>query len=261
VTAVASYLGVEGIRRLAKSLREVSPQFPERRFCALATAQVDSMGLFARATHIATVLDTVLELPFREVTQILVAAAGPPRTMSGYGPMANFRLLALTRLISLAGRTNFRESMWALRELTRRFTSEFDIRPFLLSDEAATLRTIRRWTEHEDFHVRRLASEGTRSRLPWGAHLRSFQSEPSKALAVIEHLKTDASRYVQISVANNLADIIKDNPEIGLQVAERWAEGGHEVTLRIVRHAVRFPAKCGNKRAIALRRAVPPSLG
>ena len=250
--SVSSYLGPSGIRRIAADIRTVS-KFPSARFVRLASSGIDSLGLFARANHIASALHETLAAPFPDVTRILVEASGPPRQDPGYGPMENFRFLAFTRIVSRNGMNHHSDSMWALKQLTRRFTSEFDIRPFLKDAESVTLRALHEWVDDEDFHVRRLVSEGTRTRLPWGPHLRTFREDPSKVLALIERLKTDKSRYVQISVANNLADIIKDNAELGLKVAERWADTGHPLTQRIVSHAVRFPAKKGIERALSLR--------
>jgi 3-methyladenine DNA glycosylase AlkC len=253
MASVSSYLGPAGVARLGAQLRCVVPGFPTKRFARLANSGLDGLSLFGRASHLAKVLDSVLQQPFDKVVRILVEAAGAPRSSAGYGPMENFRLLAFTRLISLTGRPYFSESMWGLRELTKRFTSEFDIRPFLIGTESETLKTLHGWIDDENMHVRRLVSEGTRSRLPWGVHLQTFRKDPSKAISLIEHLKTDHSRYVQISVANNLADIIKDNPDFGLRIAEQWLESGHPTTGKIVHHAVRFPAKNGIERARALR--------
>jgi 3-methyladenine DNA glycosylase AlkC len=253
MTAVSSYLGPPGIARLAEELRSVISNFPMKRFTRLANSGLETLSLFGRANHVAKALDSALQRPFPKVVRIIVEAAGSPRSESGYGPMENFRLLAYTRLISLTGGPYFAESMWGLRELTRRFTSEFDIRPFLINAESETLQILRGWLEDEDFHVRRLVSEGTRTRLPWGVHLRSLRHDPRKVTELIERLRTDSSRYVQISVANNLADMIKDNQDYGLSLAEKWVETAHPVTRKIVHHAVRFPAKKGNARAIALR--------
>jgi 3-methyladenine DNA glycosylase AlkC len=250
--SVASFLGPGGIRRIAADIGSVSV-FPSARFIRLASNGIGTLSLFARANHIASVLDDVLRMPFPSVARILVDASGAPRREPGYGPMENFRFLAFTRLISRNGISHLPESMTALKELTRRFTSEFDVRPFLLSAEANTLRILSKWVDDEDFHVRRLVSESTRSRLPWGVHLESFKRNPTKIAPLIESLNTDSSRYVRISVANNLADIIKDNPEYGLSMAERWAVAAHPFTSKLLHHAVRFPAKRGDKRALALR--------
>lgn len=252
VISVASFLGPAAVRRIAADMRSIT-QFPVARFVRMATNNIESFGLFARANHVASVLDDVLGSPFSKTVRLLVDASGSPRKDPGYGPMENFRLLAFTRLIGMKGGHHLSDSMWGLKELTKRFTGEFDIRPFLIAFESETLRTALCWTDDSDLHVRRLASEGTRSRLPWGVHLKSFQQDPRKALSIIENLKQDSARYVQVSVANNLADIIKDDPEFGLSVAERWAQSGHPVTLRIVRHAVRHPARLGVQRAVALR--------
>jgi 3-methyladenine DNA glycosylase AlkC len=250
--SVASFLGPSGICRIAADIESVTA-FPSARFIRLASNGIGSLRLFARANHIASALDDVLRMPFSSVARVLVDASGPPRCEPGYGPMENFRFLAFTRLISRNGIPHLSESMTALKQLTKRFTSEFDVRPFLLSAESNTLKFLGKWVEDEDFHVRRLVSESTRSRLPWGVHLESFKQDPSKVAPLIEKLNADSVRYVRISVANNLADIIKDNPEYGLSMAERWAAAAHPYTSKLIHHAVRFPAKRGDKRALALR--------
>jgi 3-methyladenine DNA glycosylase AlkC len=116
-----------------------------------------------------------------------------------------------------------------------------------------TLETMRAWVEDEDPHVRRLVSEGTRTRLPWSTHLRSFQKDPSKTVSLLEFLRTDQARYVQVSVANNLADMIKDDAGLGLSLAQKWLADNHPVTKKIIHHAVRFPAKRGNALAASMR--------
>ena len=78
------------------------------------------------------------------------------------------------------------------------------------------------WSKHENEHVRRLASEGCRPRLPWAISLPPFKQNPSTILPILENLKRDPSLYVRRSVANNLNDISKDNPQITLEFASTW---------------------------------------
>ncbi len=254
IQRVANFIGPIGIRRLADDIRRAYPHFALNDFVEDASAGIEQFSLFGRADRIARVLPVHLAQPFPKLVRILVEASGPPRADGGYGPMENFRFLALTRTVSMHGARHFADAMWALKELTTRFTAEFDVRPFLVTDESQTLHTLRGWLEDDNMHVRRLVSEGTRTRLPWGSHLRSLQRSPTKGLSLIEHLKADPAPYVQVSVANNLADIIKDDPSVGLAIAERWADSGHPITRRIVHHAVRYPAKQGSPRAQILRR-------
>lgn len=107
------------------------------------------------------------------------------------------------------------------------------------------------WAEHPNHHVRRLASEGSRPRLPWGMALKPFQRDPSPVLPILERLKTDDSDYVRRSVANNLNDIAKDHPNIVLEIAQDW-KGSNPHTDWIVRHGLRTLLKRGNREALAL---------
>ncbi len=109
-----------------------------------------------------------------------------------------------------------------------------------------------KWADDENEHVRRLSSEGCRPRLPWGGALREFKKAPSPILPILEKLKADESLYVRKSVANNLNDIIKDHPQIVLQLAQRWLKADHPHTNWIVKHGVRTLLKRGNKDALAL---------
>jgi 3-methyladenine DNA glycosylase AlkC len=94
--------------------------------------------------------------------------------------------------------------------------------------------------------------------------LKEFQQDPQLSLPLLEQLKDDPELYVRRSVANHLGDILKDHPDVGLAVCERWVREVHAKKVApdlaaarkwIVRHAVRLPAKKGNPRALAVRAA------
>ncbi|GLL57169.1 hypothetical protein KUBF_48340 [Bacteroides finegoldii] len=70
--------------------------------------------------------------------------------------------------------------------------------------------------------VRRLASEGCRPRLPWAMALPNLKKDPTPIIPILENLKNDPARFVRLSVANNLNDIAKDNPEIVIDLAKKW---------------------------------------
>ncbi len=52
---------------------------------------------------------------------------------------------------------------------------------------------MRAWARDPDPHLRRLASEGARPRLPWGRRLRGFVADPGPVLDLLELLKDDPS--------------------------------------------------------------------
>jgi len=85
--------------------------------------------------------------------------------------------------------------MCALREMTRRFTAELAIRPFL-----TTLpRTFAQCTLVATIRITmcgRLVSEKGPARfLPWGGNLRALLDPPHPTLALLEKLHRDPSDY------------------------------------------------------------------
>jgi len=142
-------------------------------------------------------------------------------------------------------------SMKALEYFTQKSSSEFAIRSFLLRDPTRVMKQMTLWANHPNEHVRRLASEGCRPRLPWGESLPIFKKDPLPVLSVLELLKEDSSLYVRKSVANNLNDIAKDNPDMVLETAHRWI-GNHKHTDWIIRHGCRTLIRKASPAAMAL---------
>lgn len=136
------------------------------------------------------------------------------------------------------GEEHWQLSMEALERFTVRSSAEFAVRPFLLREPDKMLRQMMTWASHPNEHVRRLASEGSRPRLPWGQALPMFKKDPAPLLPLLELLKADPSLYVRNSVANHLNDIAKDHPELVIHTAKSWI-GSHPDTDWIVRHGCR----------------------
>jgi 3-methyladenine DNA glycosylase AlkC len=151
------------------------------------------------------------------------------------------------------GKDPFEVSMQAQYEITRRFSAEFSMRPFLIRHPERTLARLLEWTRDADPHVRRLCSEGARPRLPWAIRIPGFIRDPRPALPILEALKDDPNLYVRRSVANHLGDIAKDHPELALDLCQRWLEGASAERRWLIRHALRHPARKGMKRALQLR--------
>jgi 3-methyladenine DNA glycosylase AlkC len=142
-------------------------------------------------------------------------------------------------------------SMKALEAFTSGSSSEFAVRPFILRDPERMMAQMLAWADSPSEHVRRLASEGCRPRLPWGVSLPLFKRDPAPILPILERLKEDPSLYVRKSVANNLNDIAKDNPDVVLETARRW-RGGHPYTDWIIRHGLRTLIRKADPAALAL---------
>jgi 3-methyladenine DNA glycosylase AlkC len=249
---VVDSLDADAVCAIAERLLVAYPRFPKIDFLDRALANLDSLPLFERADHIADALRHSLPAKVPKAIELLVRSLGPPREGPGYGTLENFRVLPLTRFVGRFGLPFFDESMSALYEMTRRFTAEFDIRPFLVKYPSRTMAAMRMWVQDPDLHVRRLVSEGTRPRLPWAKHLEQFKHDPVPVIQLLDCLKDDRELYVRRSVANNLADIVKDNPDVGYQVLTRWSYGAPPGRRWLIKHAVRFPCARGDVRALEL---------
>ncbi len=135
-------------------------------------------------------------------------------------------------------------SLLALERLTPYSTAEFAVRRFLLSDQDRYLQQALLWSTSDDEHVRRLASEGTRPRLPWGQAIPALIADPRPVLPLLDRLLTDDSLYVRKSVANHLNDITKTHPELVIERLDQL-ETDPRVDW-VLRHASRTLLKQGH---------------
>lgn len=230
-------------RRLADDLAAVAPRFDRRRFLDLTLAGLDDRALMDRLRQ--TTLACGAALPGTYAEKLATLRLLAPRL--GH----NFVGIFLSDFVATHGLADFDLSLDALKFFTRFGSAEFAIRAFLERDLDRTLTVMTAWASDPDEHVRRLASEGSRPRLPWGRRLPALVRDPSPTFPILTRLAADPSLYVRKSVANHLNDISKDHPERMLALVESW-DRTHPPTAWIVRHAARTLIKKGHPRALRL---------
>jgi 3-methyladenine DNA glycosylase AlkC len=230
---------------LVQALSNVQPQIDPISFRALALFKGwQNLELKERMRHLTQCLKQVLPASYSASIEIL------SKTIVAL-PQHNFANLIFPDFVEQYGMDDLEISLDALELFTQYGSSEFGIRPFIIRHEAATMERMQSWAESDNKHIRRLASEGCRPRLPWAMALPKYKKDPSPILAILEKLKADPEDYVYRSVANNLNDISKDHPELVLEIGERWY-GQHPHTDWAVKHSLRTLLKKGNTRAMRL---------
>ena len=233
----------EFMAELARAVHSVYPSFDRQSFIDRVFDQHwQNLELKGRMQHIRHCLKVDLDLPYDQALVILMAIA--PR-------FGGFESMLLPDYVEAYGIEDWSSSMKGLEWFTRYSSSEFAVRPFIIKDSERMMEQMLEWSKNEDKHVRRLATEGCRPRLPWAQALPEFKRDPSAIFPIIEQLKTDQSEYVRRSVANNLNDIAKDHPQRVLE----WAEdniGKRENTDWIIKHGCRTLLKQANPRALQL---------
>jgi 3-methyladenine DNA glycosylase AlkC len=227
---------------LAEQIRRVHPRFDGAHFLAeIYDGTWDELELKARLRRAAEALGAALPRDYAKAISILLKVE---RHFSG------FDHLVFAEVVERCGVDHYEPSMAALEVFTRS-SAEFAVRPFLRRYPRRAFAQMLAWTRHESEHVRRLASEGCRPRLPWASALDELKRDPSPILPILERLKDDPSEYVRRSVANNLGDIAKDHPELAVDVAARWLAES-ESRRPLVKHALRDLLKKGHRRALHL---------
>jgi 3-methyladenine DNA glycosylase AlkC len=256
MTALKTFFSPALVRRLAADLAQAHTGFDERAFIADACAGLNRLELLDRGRHIATALARHLPPAYPEALDVLLRSLGaelPGDEIIGVG-MAPFFYLPHSLFIAERGLDHFALSMRAQRELTKRFSAEGSIRPYIARYPEETFALLRQWARDPNPHVRRLVSEGTRLRLPWAVRVAWLDSHPERVLALLEMLKDDSSPMVRRSVANNLNDLGKVHPTLLVATCAAWLEGKSVSANRraLVEHALRSAVKRGEPGALRL---------
>lgn len=236
-------LNAQALARIGRAAAQVHPGFDERAYLAMARKDLAALSIMQRMSRAADSLRAHLPPDYPEALQVVRKMA--PMLPGGFADMV------LPEFVGRHGLDHFDLSLQALRELTPYSSAEFAIRPYIAQDPEAVLAEALRWTEDPNEHVRRLASEGTRPRLPWARRLPLLAAEPQRARPILEKLRADPSDYVRRSVANHLNDMAKDHPDWVLDLLEGWPREVAE-TQWIVKHALRNLIKAGHPRALRL---------
>lgn len=235
--------------RLSDKIQALEPAFNASAFTKAIADGVEDLELKDRVGLFADQLQANLPADFPAAMSLLLKIL-PPENEKETGMFSEYYwIMPFAAFVERHGLNHFNASMAAIKEITKRNTGEYCIRPFIEKYPQKTLSVMLKWSKDSNVHVRRLASEGVRPRLPWAKKLDMFIHDPRPILKIVENLKDDASRFVQKSVANNLNDILKDNYDIGMRTIKKWSKGAASNRRWIIRHALRNRIKQGDTEA------------
>lgn len=251
--AFKNWINKDLVKRISVHIQKHFSQFDSENFEKVAD-KLDKLEMKPRVQLIREALHANLPANYKKTLSILLKATlSPDKSLAS---LKGFDLWPFSDFVQTYGLHNADESLNALAKFTKLFTSEYAVRPFLIHHQKETLEFFHSWTQSKNVHLRRLASEGSRPRLPWGEQLKNFIKDPSPTLPLLEALKYDDELYVRKSVANHLNDISKDHPELAVKISKNWLKRcprEHKEKINwIVRHGLRTLIKKGDKPTLKL---------
>ena len=260
-----TFISPQVVACIADQLEKHVAGFERSSFEDPILADLPSLELKDRVRRIAEELHRVLPSDLTERNRALLAMLHPNDDIHTGGQsdehgIRGWGTYPLTMVVGRYGLEDFDGSMQVLKEMTKRFSAEFDVRPFILADQERALSLMGSWVSDRSLHVRRLVSEGTRPRLPWGERLPALIADPSPVLPLLTALRDDEEEYVRRSVANHLNDIAKDHPDLVADLAAEWLAAASEPRKKLVRHACRTLIKQGHSGALKAFGLGPPKV-
>jgi len=230
--------------RLCNALMVTVPGFDQKKFIRnIYVTDFEQMELKQRMKHTTLVLHQFMPDDYSQTISLIKSTIQQLR-IAGIGE-DGLAFMFLPDYLETYGIDYFEESVEALEFVTQFVSCEFAVRPFILKYGQEMIQKMLEWSHHEKYKVRRLASEGSRPRLPWAMAIPFLKKDPASILPILNNLKQDPSEYVRRSVANSLNDIAKDHPTVVLDIAKKWSGISIE-TDAIIKHGSRTLLKQGH---------------
>jgi 3-methyladenine DNA glycosylase AlkC len=256
-------ISAQTVDRAGHHLQRAWPAFDRRGFETHARQGLDALEFKARAMQLADALEATLPADFASAASVIEASLAPPIPFDAQGEptaltaahhdngLSGWVVWSLGDYVARRGMGDVPRALRCLHALTQRFSAEFAIRPFIQQHPKPSLRTLATWVNDPSAHVRRLVSEGSRPRLPWGLRLQALVVDPSPTLPLLLALQDDTSAYVRRSVANHLNDIAKDHPDLVAHWVREHRSGASPERTGLLRHASRSLIKQGHEPTLA----------
>jgi len=199
-------------------------KFDKKTFFELTTS-IEELEFNQRQELIATALYKSFDLDYEDTVAVFYKILGEELKGNSGAFSEGWWLWPIGKYVEMYGEDHFQISIDFSKELTKRFTSEYCMRPLIKKYPEASLKILYDWSKDSNERVRRLSSECLRIRLPWAKKLYTALEYFDAYVEILTNLKNDKDKYIQKSVANNLNDLYKENPEKFYDIVNKWQEG------------------------------------
>lgn len=237
--SITEQFGANLANLLSEKIMKVYSEFDKKNFIQDVENSVVEKTYTQRIAIIAELLKKYLPSEYDKALPILVSILGEENPNQTGMFTFYYWILPIGKFVQEYGLDHFDISIKAIEEITKRNTGEYAIRPYIRKYPNETIKVMRKWAKSPNFHLRRLASEGLRPKLPWASKLDTFLENPTPVFQILELLKEDEIMFVKKSVANHITDWIKVNKDAVTPLIESWKTSDNENTKWIIKRATR----------------------
>ena len=221
-TKVKDYYDIPYLEELAAKISAVTSEFNEKIFFESTKSTVESLEFNQRQELIAKALYEAFAVDYKQVLIIFKKILGKELRGNSGAFTEGWWLWPFGKYVEMYGDEYFEESIDFSKELTKRFTSEYCMRPLIKKYPEKSLEILKSWSKDEHERVRRLSSECLRIRLPWAKKLFTALEYFDEYFEILSNLKDDKDKYIQKSVANNLNDLYKEDADKFYFITDAW---------------------------------------
>lgn len=216
------YYDSEYLEHLADLIDKACKDFDREQFFDLTKSAINGLEFNQRQERIARALYQSINLDYENTVSVFYQILGPELKGNSGAFSEGWWLWPIGKYVEIYGEDHFEVSINFSKELTKRFTSEYCMRPLIKRYPEESLRMLAEWSKDENERVRRLSSECLRIRLPWAKKLYTALEYFAPYLEILTNLKDDKDKYIQKSVANNMNDLYKESPEKFYEIIDEW---------------------------------------
>lgn len=224
---------------LSEKIKTVYSDFDSNAFIQSIDNGVTDKSYSQRVVYFAEQLHTYLPQDYKKSLSMLVSILGEENPNETGMFTHYWWVMPIAKFVEIYGIDDYELSIKAIAEITKRNTGEYAIRPYIRKYPDLCIVQMETWAKSDSFHLRRLASEGLRPKLPWSTKLDTFNDNPAPVFNVLELLKEDDVMFVKKSVANHLTDWLKANYDPTAELLRDWQKSDNKHTQWIVKRATR----------------------
>ncbi|PID82553.1 MAG: 3-methyladenine DNA glycosylase [Clostridiales bacterium] len=237
--SIKKWFGDNLAELLSEKINMITKNFDSKNYIDSIRDQCEELGYTKRIELHADMLNRYLPGTYPDKLKILLEILGDENPNETGMFKEYYWIMPVGKFIEKYGLDYFDISVKAIGEVTKRNTGEYAIRPYIRKYPEKSLNVMKEWSMSENFHLRRLSSEGLRPKLPWATKLDTFIEKPEPVFEILDNLMEDNVKFVKKSVANNITDYLKVNREKAVKYIKKHQNSENKNTQWILKYATR----------------------